>query len=472
MSPSRTIPLIVAVALLMENIDGSVLSTSLPAMAADLATDPIHLKLVLTSYLLALAVFIPASGWAADRFGARHVFRAAIAVFTLGSIACGLSQNLGQLVLARTLQGMGGSMMVPVGRLIVLRSVPKAGLVGAMAWLTVPALMGPVVGPLLGGWITTYWSWRWIFWINLPLSALGLILATLLIPEIRAEASARFDWRGFLLAGPGLAAFLTGATLAGVNLAPLALVAALLIGGAALLGAFLIHAGRTSEPLLDLSLLRLQTFRISVTAGTLFRVGVGALPFLLPLMFQLGFGLSAFASGALTFVSGFGAMAMKFAAGPLLRRFGFRGVLIGNALIAAALGGVPALFTPTTPALAILALLLMGGLSRSLQFTALNAIAYADVTPGRLSSATSFTSVLQQLSGSLGITVAALSLEAAGWWHGTEATDLGNFPFTFGVITLMALSSAFLFFTLDRSAGEALVDKRPAPASSRAKGDF
>lgn len=455
----RVVPLIVAVALLMENIDSSVLSTSLPAMAVDLATDPIHLKLVLTSYLLALAVFIPASGWAADRFGSRHVFRAAILVFTLGSIACGLSQNLWELVIARTLQGIGGSMMVPVGRLIVLRSVPKAGLVSAMAWLTVPALLGPVVGPLLGGWITTYWNWRWIFWINIPLSVVGLVLATLLIPDIREEVRVRFDWKGFLLAGPGLAFFLTGATLAGLNLAPGALVAGLLGGGLALLLAFVAHARRVAEPLIDLGLLRLPTFRISVTAGTLFRVGVGALPFLLPLMFQLGFGLSAFASGALTFVSGFGAMAMKFAAQPLLRRFGFRGVLIGNALVSAMLGLAPALFTPMTPTLIILMLLLMGGLSRSLQFTALNAIAYADVPKERLSSATSFAAVLQQLSGSLGITLAAMGLEAAGAFRGVAATDLGNFPFVFALLTALGLTSAALFLTLDRRAGEALVDR-------------
>jgi MFS family permease len=204
----RVVPLIVAVALLMENVDSSVLSTSLPAMAVDLATDPIHLKLVLTSYLLALAVFIPASGWAADRFGARVVFRAAILVFALGSVACGLSQGLWQLVLARTLQGIGGSMMVPVGRLIVLRAVPRDGLVGALAWLTVPALLGPVLGPPLGGYITTYFHWRWIFWINIPLAVLGIVLATLLIPNIKETATGRFDLKGFVLAGPGLAPLL------------------------------------------------------------------------------------------------------------------------------------------------------------------------------------------------------------------------------------------------------------------------
>ena len=459
---TRAVPLIVAVALLMENIDSSVLSTSLPAMSVDLATDPIHLKLVLTSYLLALAVFIPASGWAADRFGARTVFRWAIVVFTLGSVACGMSQNLGQLVLARTLQGIGGSMMVPVGRLIVLRTVPRDGLVGALAWLTVPALLGPVMGPPLGGYITTFWNWRWIFWINIPLAVLGVILATLMIPNIREEVVARFDTSGFLMAGPGLAAFLTGVTLAGLNLAPLWLVVLLIGGGLALTSAFVLHALRVEEPLVDLRLLALSTFRISVTAGTMFRVGVGALPFLLPLMLQLGFGLTAFQSGSLTFVSGMGAMLMKFAAQPLLRRFGFRGVLMGNALVSSVLLAGPALFTPTTPVVIMLAVLLVGGVSRSLQFTAVNAIAYAEVTGARLSSATAFTAVLQQLSGSIGITIAAMTLEAAGVLRGTTATDLGNFPYVFGVITLLSVSSALVFARLTPNAGSSLIKRKAA----------
>ena len=459
---TRAVPLIVAVALLMENIDGSVLSTSLPAMSIDLATDPIHLKLVLTSYLLALAVFIPASGWAADRFGARFIFRWAIVVFTLGSIACGLSQNLWELVLARTLQGIGGSMMVPVGRLIVLRTVPRDGLVGALAWLTVPALLGPVIGPPLGGYITTYWHWRWIFWINIPLAVLGIILATLMIPNIREEAVARFDTKGFLLAGPGLAAFLTGATLAGLNLAPFWLVGVLIGGGLALTAGFIRHALRVEAPLVDLRLLALPTFRIAAIAGTLFRVGVGALPFLLPLMFQLGFGLTAFQSGSLTFVSGMGALMMKFGAQPLLRRFGFRGVLFGNALISSILLAGPALFTPTTPVAIMLVVLLAGGFSRSLQFTAVNAIAYAEVSGPRLSSATSFTAVLQQLSGSVGITLAAMVLETCGALRGTSATDLGNFPYVFGLITLLSVSSAVIFIRLTPTAGSSLIKQRSA----------
>ena len=420
---TRVVPLIVAIALLMENIDGSVLATSLPAMARDLGSDPIHLKLVLTSYLLALAVFIPASGYAADRFGARVAFRAAIVVFALGSIACGLSQSLLQLVFARTLQGIGGSMMVPVGRLIVLRAVPRDGLVGALAWLTVPALLGPVIGPPLGGYITTYWDWRWIFWINIPLAVLGVVLVTLLIPNIREEVVKRFDSKGFLLAGPGLAAFLTGITLAGLGISSAWLMTALIIGGLALITAYIRHALRVPAPLIDLRLLALSTFRVSVTAGTMFRVGVGSLPFLLPLLFQYAFGMSAFQSGMLTFVSGIGALMMKFVAQPLLRRYGFRGVLMGNALVSSVLLLAPAFFTIGTPSLLILAVLLAGGLSRSLQFTAVNAIAYAEVPADRLSQATSFTSVLQQLSGSVGITVAAMGLEGIGWLRGVAATD-------------------------------------------------
>ncbi len=454
---TRTVPLIVAVALLMENIDGSVLSTSLPAIATDLGSDPIHLKLVLTTYLLALAVFIPASGWAADRFGARVVFRWAIVVFAAGSIACGMSNSLLQLVGARTLQGIGGSMMVPVGRLIVLRAVPRDGLVGALAWLTVPALLGPVLGPPLGGYITTYWDWRWIFWINLPLALLGVVLVSLFIPNIRERDVRGFDTMGFLLMGPGLAAFLTGVTLAGLALATPWVIAVLVAGGLGLTAGYVRHAGRVAEPLIDLRLLALPTFRISVVAGTVFRISVGALPFLLPLMLQYGFGMTAFQSGMLTFVSGAGALVMKFAAQPLLRRFGFRGVLTGNAVIAGAFILGPAFFTAATPAAVMMLVLFVGGLSRSLQFTAVNAIGYAEVSEPRLSSATSFTAVAQQLSGSVGITIAAMGLEGVGWIRGVAAVDVGNFAWVFGLVALLAASSAFAFTGLDAKAGAGLV---------------
>ena len=456
----RVVPLIVATALLMENIDSSVLSTSLPQIATDLGSDPIHLKLVLTTYLLALAVFIPASGWAADRFGARRVFRWAIVVFALGSIACGVSQNLLQLVAARAVQGIGGSMMTPVGRLIVLRAVPRSGLVNALAWLTVPALMGPVMGPPLGGYITTYWDWRWIFWINIPIAVAGVVLAHRFIPDLRETEVRRFDALGFSLLGPGLAGFLTGATLLGLSLASPALVTILIFGGVALIAGYVRHALRVENPLVDLRLLALPTFRISVTAGTLFRVGVGALPFLLPLMLQLGFGLNPFQSGLLTFVSGIGALAMKFLAQPLLRRFGFRRVLSLNAVLSAAFILLPAFFTPQTPWLWMAGVLFVGGLSRSLQFTSINAIAYADVPGERLSSATSFTAVMQQLSGSIGITLAAMGLESLGWLSGGTAVDLANFPWIFSAIAAASVGAALMFARISPQAGAVLVTRR------------
>ena len=455
--PSRLVPLIVAVALLMENLDASVLATSLPQIASDFGSDPIHLKLVLTTYLLALAVFIPASGWVADRVGAKVVFRWAIVVFAAGSIACGLSQGLIELVFARLLQGIGGAMMVPVGRLILLRAVPREGLVEALAWLTVPALIGPVLGPPLGGYITTYWDWRWIFWINIPLAVLGVVLVTLLIPNIREESVRPFDALGFLLIGPGLAAFLTGVTLAGLSLTTPLMVAVITGSGLALITAYVRHALRVPDPIIDLRLLALPTFRIAATGGLTFRISVGALPFLLPLMLQLGFGMTPFQSGSLTFVSGAGAMVMKFAAQPLLRRFGFRGVLMGNAVVASIFLAGPGAFTAATPIALMIAVLFVGGLSRSLQFTALNAIAYAEVRPDRLSQATSFSAVLQQLSGSIGITVAAMALELTGTLRGTTATDPANFPVVFALITVLTLASALIFARLSKAAGSDMV---------------
>lgn len=458
----RAIPLIVATALLMENIDGTVIATSLPQIARDLGADPIHLKLALTSYLLALAVFIPASGWAADRFGARKVFRLAILIFALGSIACAQSDSLIELIASRVLQGIGGSMMVPVGRLIVLRSVPRTEIVSALAWLTVPALIGPILGPPLGGFITTFFDWRWIFWINVPIAVLGLGLVTVFIPDVRIDNVPGFDFTGFLLLGPGLAAFLTGVTLSGLSIAPTWFVVLLILGGIGLLAAYVVHARRKIEPIVDLRLLFLPTFRVNATGGTLFRVGVGALPFLLPLMLQFGFGFSAFQSGMLTFVTGVGAFGMKFMAQPILRRFGFRRVLMANAILSSLLLMAPGLFTPSTPWMLMAAVLVVGGLSRSLQFTSVNAVAYSDVPSERLSSATSFNSVLQQLAGSIGITVAAFGLELVQVATGTEGLSRELFPPVFVMIGAVSMLSVFIFARLSRDAGAALL-----PASGR-----
>lgn len=454
------VPLIVATGLFMANLDATVLATSLPAVAKDLGQNPIHLKLALTTYLLALAVFIPASGWVADRFGPKNVFRAAMIVFAAGSVACGFSTGLGSLVAARIVQGVGGAMMMPVGRLIVWRSVPKAEIISAAAWLTIPALLGPVLGPLLGGFISTYFNWRWIFWINVPVAALGVVLVTRYIPDIEDRADAGFDLKGFLLIGPGLSMFLTGATLVGLDLVPGSAVALLLAAGAVLMGLYIRHARRVPSPLIDLRLLRIPTFLAGVMGGFLFRIGIGSAPFLLPLLFQNGFGLTPFQSGMLIFATGFGAMFMKTQAAAILRRWGYRRVLIVNALIAAAFSVLPAFFSAATPALLISALFLAGGLSRSLQFTGLNTISFADIPEAELSRATSFASVLQELSGAVGVSVAALGLEMMMRLTGTQHMTPELFAPVFIAISIIpALSAAIFALTLDRDAGAALLTK-------------
>lgn len=455
----RSVPLIVATALFMQNLDATVLATSLPQIARDLSVNPIHLKLAVTSYLLALAVFIPASGWVADRFGSRNVFRAAIAVFALGSIGCALSQGLGTLIAARVLQGIGGAMMVPVGRLVILRAIPKSELVGAMAWLTIPALTAPVLGPPLGGFITTYFDWRWIFWINIPVAILGLGLATAYIPDVREPATAKFDVLGFLLVGPGLAMSLTGATVAGLGIVGTPVIAALIVAGSVLLGLYVWHALVHVSPILDLKLLALPTFRTCMTGGLLFRIGAGATPFLLPLLFQEGFGLTPFQSGLMTLATGLGAIAMKTLAETLLGRFGFRLVLLVNAAVSAAFFMVPAAFTPATPWLLVVFLLLVAGFSRSLQFTSLNVLAYADVPPEKLSRATSFAAAQQELAGTVGVSIAALGLEIMQRIDGGAELERHLFPPVFVAVGVLSGLSLWAFSRLTREAGGNLLGR-------------
>jgi len=451
--PRYFVTLIVAVALFMETMDSTVIATSLPAIAADLHEDPIALKLALTSYLLSLAVFIPLSGWVADRFGARTVFRAAIIVFTLGSAACGFAQGLPDFILFRIIQGMGGAMMVPVGRLVILRSVPKAELISALAWLTIPALMGPVIGPPLGGFITTVFSWRWIFWINIPVGLIGVILATRYIADIREEGLPPLDVKGFFLSGIGLAGLAFGITTIGQGLFPTEIVLALLAVGVVGIWLYVRHARVTQAPLLDLNLLKVDTFYASVVGGFFFRVGVGALPFLLPLFFQLGFGLTALQSGLLTFASAIGAVAMKTTAAPILRRFGFKRVLVTNAVVSSFFLAAIALFTAGTPHGVILAVLLVGGFFKSLEFTSINSLAYADIDNKAMSRATSFAGVAQQLSLSAGVAMGALVLEVQRIGRPDASVVAGDFPLAFVLVAAIAASSAFVFARLPKGAG-------------------
>jgi len=453
-------PLIIATALFMEQLDGTVLATALPAMAADLHEDPVALKLALTSYLLSLAVFIPLSGWAADRFGARRVFRAAIIVFTFGSILCGLSNSLGAIVTFRIVQGLGGAMMTPVGRLVLLRTAPRHELVRAMAYLTIPALMGPMIGPPIGGFIATYFHWRYIFWVNVPIGALGVMLVTRFIPDMREEWTPPLDIAGAILSGVGLSCLVFGFTIAGRGFAPAPVVVLIVALGAGALFAYTRHAKRTPYPIVDLDLLKIPTFRAAVFGGFVFRIGLGATPFLLPLLLQAGFGLSAYEAGLLTFVSAAGAMAMKTTAQPILRIFSFRRVLIVNALISAGFIAFNASFSATTPHLVIMGALLVGGFFRSLEFTALNAIAYADVDQDAMSRATSFASVAQQLSLSTGVAIGAAALEATRALRGGGALQAADFTPAFLVVALISMFSVMSFLPLAPNAGDDLTGRR------------
>ena len=471
MDKQRLIPLIVATALFMENMDSTVIATSLPAIAGDIGTSPLTLKLAITSYLLSLAVFIPASGWTADRFGARKVFSSAIAVFIAGSIGCALSGSVTDFVIARTLQGIGGAMMTPVGRLVLLRTIDKSALVNAMAWVTVPALIGPVIGPPLGGFITTYFSWHWIFLINIPIGLLGIFMAQRYIDPIRSDNPERFDLYGMVLAGIGLAGIAFGLSVAGLNLLPWSVVAALVAIGAVSMTLYVIHARRTASPVLDFGLLRLPTMRAAVLGGFLFRLGIGSQPFLLPLLMQVGFGLSPFNSGLVTFGTAVGAMGMKTLAARIIRTFGFRNLMTVNAVISSVFLGVGALFTVTTPLLLILILLVVGGFFRSLEFTAINTVAYAEIEPPQMSRATTLVSVNQQLAVSAGVAVGAFTVETTLWTrHMTELTA-DVFAPAFLVVSAISMVSAFFFWRMPDDAGHEISGRKAVEISSRKGAD-
>jgi EmrB/QacA subfamily drug resistance transporter len=465
MVSNRIVPLIVSVALFMENMDSTVIATSLPAIATDIGANPLELKLAITSYLLSLAVFLPLSGWTADRFGARTVFRAAIVVFMLGSISCALSGSLTQFVLARMVEGMGGAMMTPVGRLILVRSVDRRELINAMVWVTLPALIGPLIGPPLGGFLTTYVTWHWIFLINIPIGLLGIVLATLFIENVRAEIPDPFDPIGTLLAGLGIGGLAFGGSVLGLNFLPTVAVIGLLVGGAVAAYAYVLHARRTPAPVLDLSLLRLPTMWAAVIGGFAFRSGVGAMPFLLPLFLQLGFHLTAFQSGLITLANVVGAMGMKTVIPLFLRRFGFRRVLTANAVISAATVAAVALFQPGMPFTLLIVLLIIGGFFRSLQFTSLNTIAFAEIDARQMSRATSLVSVGQQLSTSVGVAVGATAVDITLWAHGHSAFSAADFQPAFIAIGVISAASAFIFARMPADAGAEIARRTPAVAA-------
>lgn len=465
-SPSRqfVISLIVACAMFMQNLDSTIIATALPAIARSLNESPLQLNVAITCYLLSLAVFIPISGWTADRYGARQVFSAAIVVFTLGSIACGLSQSLWMLVIARIVQGMGGAMMVPVGRLVLLRTVPRSELVRAMSFVSVPALIGPIVGPPLGGFIVTYASWRWIFFINIPIGVIGVLLINLVIKNIEEGTPRPFDLAGFVLTGIGLATLAFGFETLGRGALPLWLSVALLVVGGVSVFLYVRHAARVDHPIIDFALLRIPTYAAATLGGFIFRIGTGALPFLLPLMLQVGFGLSPLKSGLLTFAQAAGAMTMKTSVTTVLRLFGFRNVLVGNAAVGASFIVAYAFFRPSTPHVVIFVLLLAGGFFRSLQMTSINTLSYADVPAAMLSRATSLTSMCQQLSQSVGVGTGATILYLLLTTHGEGALTPTDFSVALLAVGAISLSSVPLFLRMSPDAGNE-VSGRALPRS-------
>ncbi|WP_049621546.1 MFS transporter [Frateuria defendens] len=453
----RLVALLVAGTFFMENLDATVITTALPAMAASFGVAPARLSIGISAYMLTLAVCIPLSGWMAERYGARRVFAGAIVLFTGASLLCGLAGGLWSFTAARVLQGVGGAMMVPVGRLLVLRRTPKRELVRAIAILTWPGLVAPILGPPLGGLISSWLGWHWIFFLNLPLGLAALALALWLVRG-EGEPTGAFDLVGFVWTALACGMSMTAVELASRTPVDAPLVAALAGLGLAAGALALCHLRRAAQPLIDLSALRIPTFAAVIGGGSLFRIAIGSAPFLLPLLFQLAFGMSATSSGLLMLALFAGNLAMKPATGWAMRRFGLRGVLVGNGLLVAAGFLACMAFGAGTPPALIAAVLFATGLTRSMQFTALNTIGFADVPPARMGGATTLFSMAQQINSGLGIACGALALKLAGLLrhHDGSHLDATDFRLAFAAMALLALLALLDAARLPRDAGAAV----------------
>ena len=457
----RLVTIIVAAVFFMEMLDSTVIVTALPQMGLTFAVSPLDVNLGITAYLLALAVFIPISGWIADRFGARTVFCAAIAIFTLASFLCGISKSLRGFAAARLLQGAGGAAMFPVGRLIVLRMTDKKDLMRVMGAIIWPGLAAPVVGPPLGGFLVTHFSWPWIFFVNLPLGAVAIAVAAA-VPNTRQAASRTLDIVGFMLTGAAAVLTVFGAdTLGNTDGSPVKSAAFVLTG--ILIGFFAFrHLKRHPHPILDLRSLRLPTYSVGILGGSVSRMTVNAVPFLLPLMFQLSFGLDAYVSGLLVLCVFAGNLAMKLVTSPIIRRFGFRNVLVVNGGLVAISLCCCGLLRPSTPLPVVVFILFAGGAFRSLQFTAFSTLQFADVPPDELTAANTLSATVTQLAFGAGIVVAAVVLNGCRYLRGNHSAlpQLGDFQNTFFVIAALALLSIVDCYLLERSSGQAISGHR------------
>ncbi|WP_436195235.1 DHA2 family efflux MFS transporter permease subunit [Paraburkholderia hospita] len=454
-SESSSVTMLVAATFFMENLDGTIIATAIPQMARSFGTHAADMSLGIRAYLLTLAVFIPISGWTADRFGLRRVFASAIALFTAASVLCAVTSTFTEFVAARILQGIGGAMMVPVGRLAVLRATPREGLMRAIAIITWPGLIAPVLGPPLGGFLTTYFSWRWIFYLNVPLGIIGVFIALRLLDNAREAVPRNFDIAGFILCGVGCASLLYAMELVGRGGIPWAQVILFLALSAFCLVRAWLHLRRVQNGAIDLSSFKIRTFAVVMGGGSLFRIAISAVPFLLPLMFQIGLGMNAFKSGLLTLAVFAGNLAMKLVTTRLVRRFGFRSVLLVNGVIGSATVAMTSLLSATTPIEMIFLILFLGGLARSLQFTALNTLSFADVPKSQLSAATSLSSTIQQLGVGIGVAVGAISLQLARWLlgHNSDAMTAADFQLAFLFVAATGLLGIVDVVGLPRDAG-------------------
>ncbi len=453
----RFLPWLVAVAFFMESLDITILNTAVPTIAKAMNVVPLNLKAALTSYTLSLAIFIPISGWVADRYGTRRVFATAIGIFTLGSLACGVSMSLPMLVVSRLIQGIGGAMMMPVGRITIVRTFPKSEMVRAMSFVAIPGLLGPLLGPLCGGLIVSFAHWRVIFFINLPIGILGLYLVSRYLPDFRLDHVPRLDLSGFFLFGAGIALLSYVLEVFGEHSLPLIWIVAMLVGSFALLMLYWRHARALEHPLLRLRLFSLRTFRAAVAGGFVTRLGIGGMPFLLPLFYQVGLGYGPVQSGLLVMPQPLAAMSLKVLMPRILARFGYRRVLLSNTL---AIGAIIALFsfvTGNTPIWTIGIMSFALGFVSSLQFTSMNTLVFADVPALETSSASSLSSAMQQLSISFGIAVASLlAILFLHARHGQPAEVSAAIHRAFIALGVVTIYSSVVFRQLKPEDGRAM----------------
>jgi EmrB/QacA subfamily drug resistance transporter len=454
----RLLPWLVAVGFFMESLDTTILNTAVPAIALALKVPPLSMKAVLASYTLSLAVFIPISGWMANRFGTRRVFASAIGIFTLGSFLCGLSSDIHVLVACRVLQGCGGAMMLPVGRLTMVRTFAKSELIGAMSLVAIPGLIGPMLGPLLGGLIIAYFHWSVIFFVNIPIGLCGLVLVYRHLPNYREQRNYPLDIVGLVLFGAGVSLLSYVLEVFGETSLSGREILGLLAISAALLGAYGLHTVRTPHPLLRLGLMRVRSFRVAMTGNLFTRLGIGGIPFLLPLLYQVGLGFTPIQSGLLIMPQALAAMTLKLTMPMILKRFGYRRVLIVNTV---ALGLMIFLFSTieaVTPVWAIVMMAFAYGFLTSLQYTSMNTLAYADVNERQASSASTIASTVQQMAVSFG--VAAASLAAAFFvpdrMHSTEAEMIHGIHLALLVLGGLTIASTIVFNELRTGDGDAV----------------